>query len=153
MQVNTNDQIQVQIFTYLLHQTRWRRNLKSIIFKSATKFPTTNSLSAKTRKSIGNSNNNGQLKSINNNSDNYSRSTLIATAIRNGRSYPTTSGGRIDQPTTMEADNQRQSPARNDQHASTTYGNRKSAYLLIIDSLAFTFKMADNIDNQIIIGK
>jgi len=29
---------------------------------------------------------------------------------------------------------------------------RKSAYLLIIVSLAFTFKMADNIDNQIIIG-
>jgi len=29
---------------------------------------------------------------------------------------------------------------------------RKSAYLLIIVSLAFRFKMADNIDNQIIIG-
>jgi len=101
MHVNTNNQIQVQIFTYLLDQTRWRQNLKLIIFKSATKFPTTNSLSAKTRKSIGN----GQLKSMNNNSDNYSRSTLIATAIRNGRSNPTTSGGRIDQPTTTEGDN------------------------------------------------
>jgi len=27
MQVKINNQIQVQIFTYLLHQTRWRRNL------------------------------------------------------------------------------------------------------------------------------
>jgi len=120
-------------------------------FSIGNKFPTTNSLSAKTRKSIGNSNNYGQLKSIDSNSDNYSRSTLIATAIRNGRSSLATSGGRINQPTTTEADNQRQSPAMNDQLASTTYNNRKSAYLLIVGSLAFTFKMADNINDLIII--
>jgi len=39
----------------------------------------------------------------------------------------------------------------NDQLASTTYNNRKSAYLLIVGSLAFTFKMADNINDQMII--
>ena len=139
-QVNTNNQVQVQIFTYLLHQTRWRRNLKSIIFKLTTKFPTTNSLSAKTRKSIGNSNNYGQLKSINNSSDDYSRLTLIATAIRNGRSNPTKSGGRINQPTTMEADNKRKSSTINDRYASTTCCNRKSAYLLTVDSLAFNIQ-------------
>ena len=48
----------------------------------------------------------GQLKSIDN-SGNYSRSTTIATAIHNGRSSPTTSDGRVNQPTTIEADNQR----------------------------------------------
>jgi len=53
----------------------------------------------------------------------------------------------------MEADNQWQSPTINDQHASTTYDNRKSAYLLTAGNLAFTFKMADNIDNQMVIGK
>ena len=41
------------------------------------------------------------------NSDNYSRSTLIATAIRDGKTSPTKSNGRINQPTTVEADNQR----------------------------------------------
>jgi len=51
----------------------------------------------------------------------------------------------------MEAHNQRWSPKINDEYASTTYDNRKSAYLLTIRSFAFTFKMADNIDNQTII--
>jgi len=58
---------------------RWRRQPKSTKFYSTTKFPTMHSLSAKTH---GNSNYYGQLKSI----DNYSRSTTIATAIRNGSS-------------------------------------------------------------------
>ena len=57
------------------------------------------SLSAKTH---GNSNYYGQLKSIDN-SSNYS---TIATAIRNSRSSLTTSDGKVNQPTTVEADNQ-----------------------------------------------
>ena len=104
------------------------------------------------RQTHGNSNYYGQLKSIDN-SGNYSRSTTIATAIRNSRSSPTTSDGRVNQPTTIEADNQRWSPTINDEYASTTYDDRKSAYLLAIRSLAFTFKMADKIDSQITIDK
>jgi len=57
--------------------------LKINYFYIATKFSSTNLLSAK---SVGNSNDYGQLKSIDDNSDNYSRSTLIATAIRNAKS-------------------------------------------------------------------
>jgi len=49
----------------------------------------------------------------------------------------------------MEDDIRRQqSPTINDEYASTVYDDRKSAYLLTIRSLAFTFKMADGIDNQ-----
>jgi len=48
----------------------------------------------------------------------------------------------------MEVDNQPWSPTINAEYASTTYDNRKSIYLLAIRSLAFTFKMADNIDSQ-----
>ena len=103
------------------------------------------SLSAKTH---GNSNYYGQLKSIDN-SGNYSRSTTTATAIRNGRSSPTTSDGRINQLATIEADNQRRSPTINDEYASTTYDNFASRpCLLTIRSLAFTLKMADKIDKQ-----
>ena len=50
----------------------------------------------------------------------------------------------------MEVDNQRWSPTINDEYASTKYDNSKSIYLLAIRSLAFTFKMADNINNEII---
>ena len=107
-------------------------------------------LSAKTH---GNSNYYGQLKSIDN-SGNYSRSTTIATAIRNSRSSPATSDGGVNQPTTIEDDIRRQqSPTINDEYASTTYDNRKSAYLLAIRIVAFTFKMADNIDSQTTIDK
>ena len=57
----------------------------------------------------------------------------------------------INQPT-IEDDIRRQpSPTINDEYASTTYDKRKSAYLLAIRSLAFTFKMADSINIQIII--
>jgi len=80
-----------------------------------------------------------KLKSIDN-SGNYSRSTSIATAIRNSRSSPTTSDGRINQPTTMEADNQRWSPTTNDQHASTINDVRqyasRLAYVLSVASLS-----------------
>ena len=95
------------------------------------------------QKTHGNSNYYGQLKSI----GNYSRSTTIAIAIRNSRSSPTTSDGRVNQPTTIEADNQRWSPTINDEYASTTYDNSQIG-LLAIRSLDFTFKMADNIDSQ-----
>ena len=74
-------------------------------------------------------------------------------AIRISSSSPTTSDGRVNPPTTIEADNQRWSPTINNEYASTTYDNRTSAYLLAIRSLAFTFKMADNIDNKIIYPK
>jgi len=67
-------------------------------------------------------------------------------------SNPTMSGGRINQPTTTDADIRRQSPTMNYQYASTTYDNRKSAYSLAVDSLAIISKMADNINDQIIIG-
>ena len=54
----------------------------------------------------------------------------------------------------MEDDTRRQqSPTINDEYASTVYDDRKSAYLLTIRSLAFTFKMADGIDNQTTIDK
>jgi len=91
-------------FKYLLiyYANKMAGKPKSNYFKSQTKFPTMHLLSAKTH---GNSNYYGQLKSIDN-SGNYSRSTTIAAAIRNGRSNPTTSDGRINQPTTIEADNQ-----------------------------------------------
>jgi len=49
----------------------------------------------------------------------------------------------------MEADNQRWSSTINMHRQRTTI--RKSAYLLTVGNLAFTFKMADKIDNQIII--
>ena len=83
------------------------------------------SLSANTH---GNSNYYGQLKSIDN-SGNYSRSTTIATAIHNGRSSPTTSDGRINQPTIIEADNQRRSSTINDEYASTTNDNSQIGLL------------------------
>ena len=54
----------------------------------------------------------------------------------------------IDQPSTTKADVRRQSPTTIDQFASSAIGKHKSAYLLAIRSLAFTFKMADNIDDQ-----
>ena len=66
-----------------------------LIFKSETKFPAMHSLSAKTHDS---SNYCGQLKSIDNGGNN---------SDSNGRSSPTTSDRRINQPTTIEADNQR----------------------------------------------
>jgi len=46
---------------------------------------------------------------------------------------------------------QQQSLTINDEYASTVYDDRKSAYLLTIRSLAFTFKMADSNNIQIII--
>jgi len=102
-------------------------------------------------KSVGNSNDYGQLKSIDDSSDNYSRSTLIATAIRNE--------DQVRQRPLEESINQRQwKPTTNDEVQRSTINVhrqrttiRKSAYLLTIRSLAFTFKMADKIDNQIII--
>ena len=74
------------------------------------------------------------------NSDDYRQLKSIATAIRNSRSSPTTSDNGSRQPT--------MSSTINDEYASTTYDNRKPIYLLAIRSLAFTFKMADNIDSQ-----
>jgi len=54
----------------------------------------------------------------------------------------------------MEADNQRQqSPEINDEYASTTYDNHKSAYLLTVGNLAFASKMVDSIDDQTTIDK
>ena len=96
------------------------------------------SLSVKTH---SNSNYYGQLKSIDNggnNSDSYSQWQIKSDNVR----------WKNQSTTTIEADNQRWSPTINDEYASTTYDNRKSAYLLAIRSLAFTFKMADKIDNQ-----
>jgi len=54
----------------------------------------------------------------------------------------------IDQPSTPKADVRRQSPMTIDRFASTAIGKHKSACLLAIRSLAFTFKMADNVDDQ-----
>jgi len=63
-QINTNNQTQVQLFTYLLHQQDGGETENYL--KPTTKLP----ISAKSYKSIGNSNDYGQLKSISNNSDN-----------------------------------------------------------------------------------
>jgi len=82
--------------------------------KSQTKFPTMHSLSAKTH---GNSNDYRQLKSI-------------ATAIRNSRSSPATSDhGSVNQPTIIELDNQRWSPAINDEYTSTPHDNSQIGLL------------------------
>jgi len=59
----SNSSLNIYLF---IVPTRWRRKPKSNYFKSQTKFSSTNSLSAK---SIGNSNDYRQLKSIDNSDD------------------------------------------------------------------------------------
>jgi len=61
----------------------------------------------------------------------------MVTAVRSERLNPTTSDGKVNQPTTTEADNRRQSPTMHEQFASTMYDNCKSAYLPTVSSLAF----------------
>jgi len=53
-----------------------------------------------------------------------------------------------------ESINQRQqSPAINDEYASTTYGNRKSAYLLTVEASLTISNMADSVNDQTTIDK
>ena len=60
--VNDRSQVQTRLFTYLMKQPRWRRQLKSIV-KSTIKYPTINYRQRHTRL-IDNSDDYGQLKSI-----------------------------------------------------------------------------------------
>jgi len=117
--------------------------LSQLLFKSTTKLSTTNSLSARL---IGNSNDYGQLKSIDNNSDNYSRSMLIATAIRNRKSSPTTSDGRIQRQRKPTTDDRVRQSTINMHRQRTTIASRLT-YLLSVASLSIS-NMADSINDQ-----